>query len=330
MLDIKTFENEMLSFGHTNKKSIKAIYENGNHYVCIFDDGTKVKDTKNPDDTYFTYDFAENADIKITNYCDAGCPYCHEGSTTKGKHADLKSMHIVWASLKPGTEMAIGGGNALAHPDLEWFLNVLKEKSVLANLTVNQRHIVLYKDLIHKLIEEKLVNGIGISLVDSDNFPSEVVDSFGDNVVIHTIAGILTEKDLKVLRNRKVLVLGYKTLRRGKDFFSDEVTRNIEWLKSNIGLVRNTVKLLSFDCLGIEQINPRQELNISEDDWNLLFQGSDTDVKDAAGNITCCTFYIDAVEKKVARMSTAALDKRYDILEDDRVETLFEKSTQDW
>jgi organic radical activating enzyme len=330
MLDIKTFENEMLSFGLDTKKSIKAIYENGNHYVCIFDDGTKVKDTKNPDDTYFTYDFAENADIKITNYCDAGCPYCHEGSTTKGKHADLKSMHSVWASLKPGTEMAIGGGNALAHPDLEWFLNVLKEKSVLANLTVNQRHIVLYKDLIHKLIEEKLVNGIGISLVDSDNFPSEVVDSFGDNVVIHTIAGILTEKDLNVLRNRKVLVLGYKTLRRGKDFFSDEVTRNIEWLKSNIGLVRNTVKLLSFDCLGIEQINPRQELNISEDDWNLLFQGSDTDVKDADGNITCCTFYIDAVEKKVARMSTAALDKRYDILEDDRVETLFEKSTQDW
>lgn len=322
------FKKEMELFGKVNnKKLITPIYINGNHFVATFNDGTKIKDT---DDDYFTYDFAENCDVKITNFCDAGCAWCHEGSTTKGKHADLKGLKHIWETLHAGTEMAIGGGNALAHPDLIWFLKVLKQRGVLANITINQRHLMPYKDLITELVKENLVNGIGVSLGDVETFPTEFVDSLGDNVVIHTIAGLLTEKDLPVLENRKILVLGYKHLRRGETYYSSEIDKNIEWLKENLSSLREHCKLISFDCLGIEQVNPKQVLNISEENWNTLFQGADTDVKDEKGNVTCCTFYIDAVEKKVARMSTAALDKRYDILENDTIKTLFRKSTQDW
>ena len=66
-------------------------YENGNHIVKILDDGTKIKETGHAeavclpgmksgykkwvpsDEDHFTYDLPENADIKITDYCDAGC-----------------------------------------------------------------------------------------------------------------------------------------------------------------------------------------------------------------------------------------------------------------
>lgn len=325
---MKTFEKYIEALSLKFGKKIIAIYENGNHFTAILEDGTKVKQTKDPKAGYFTYDFAENMDIKITDYCDAGCPYCHEGSTTKGKHADLKSMYKIWASLQPGTEMAIGGGNALAHPDLEWFLtNVCKEKHILANITINQKHVVKYKDLIKKLIDSKLINGIGISLTDRNTFPSEVVDSFGDNVVIHTIAGILTPEDFAILKGRKVLVLGYKNLRRGESFYSKEVDKNIKLLKDHLVELNEQSLVLSFDCLGLEQLDVKKTLGIDEYNWNLLFQGSDTDVQDAEGNITCCTFYLDAVEKKCARMSTAPLDKRYDIdSEEDTYKSLFQKS----
>lgn len=328
-------------------------YENGNHITKIYDDGTKIKETGHfefrplpgmkggpkvwvPDDAdHFTYDFPENADIKITDYCDAGCAYCHENSTVKGVHGDLRRIEKTIDSLHAGTELAIGGGNALAHPDLIWFLEKLKKNGVIANITINQKHLRPYKDLICKLVAEELVHGIGISLVDSSNKDDfDFIDTLGNNVVIHTIAGILDEKDLEVLKNRKVLILGYKDLRRGhamleKDF--DEITHRMDLLRKLwLYDLKKNCKVVSFDCLAIEQLDPKNVLNVSDKDWSTLFQGSDTDVKDADGNITCATMFIDCVTMTVARMSTAALDKRYPFTGDEDIADLLKISTQGW
>ena len=289
-----------------------------------------------PDDAdHFTYDFPENADIKITDYCDAGCAYCHENSTVKGVHGDLRKIEKTIDSLHAGTELAIGGGNALAHPDLIWFLEKLKDKGVIANITINQKHLKPYKDLICKLVSEKLVNGIGVSLVDSSNKDDfDFIDTLGNNVVIHVIAGILDENDLKTLYNRKVLILGYKDLRRGhamleKDFINIvhrmDLLRNL-WLYE----LKKNCKVVSFDCLAIEQLDPKNVLSVSDEDWNTLFQGADTDVRDKDGNITCATMYIDVPNMTVARMSTAALDKRFKFNGDEDIAELLKISTQGW
>ena len=328
-------------------------YENGNHITKIYDDGTKIKETGHfefrplpdmkggpkvwvPDDAdHFTYDFPENADIKITDYCDAGCAYCHENSTVKGVHGDLRRIEKTIDSLHAGTELAIGGGNALAHPDLIWFLEKLKKNGVIANITINQKHLRPYKDLICKLVAEELVHGIGVSLVDSSNKDDfDFIDTLGNNVVIHTIAGILDEKDLEVLKNRKVLILGYKDLRRGhamleKDF--DEITHRMDLLRKLwLHDLKKNCKVVSFDCLAIEQLDPKNVLNVSDKDWSTLFQGSVTDVQDADGNITCATMFIDCVTMTVARMSTAALDKRYPFTGDEDIADLLKISTQGW
>jgi hypothetical protein len=202
----------------------------------------------------------------------------------------------------------------------------LKGRGVFANITVNQKHVESNKDLIKNLIDNNLIHGIGISLTDSKTFPSEIIDSFGNNVVIHTIAGILTEDDLDVLRNRKVLILGYKMLRRGESFFSSIVDSNIKWLADNLTKIAKIAAVLSFDCLAIEQLNPQKNLNISTEDWNQYFQGDDHDVFDNDGNIKCSTFYIDAVEKTVARTSTTPFEKRKLIDDNDDIISLFRKS----
>lgn len=328
-------------------------YENGNHIVRIFDDGTKIKETGHfeevclpgkkggykkwvpSDEDHFTYDFPENADIKITDYCDAGCAYCHENSTTKGVHGDLRRIEKTLDSLHAGTEMAVGGGNALAHPDLIWFLEKLKSKGVLANITINQKHLKPYKDLICKLVAENLVHGIGISLVNSSNKDDfDFIDTLGNNVVIHTIAGVLDEKDFEVLKGRKILILGYKNLRRGSSFLEKDfvnINHRMDMLRDVwLQQLRKECKVVSFDCLAIEQLDPKKTLNISQEAWDTLFQGADTDVKDADGNITCATMFIDCVTMTVARMSTAALDKRYPFTGDEDIADLLKISTQGW
>lgn len=313
-------------------------YTNGNHKVTIYADGTKIKETIDPKADHFTYDFPENFDIKITDQCDGGCVYCHENSTVNGKHGDLKALEPMIATLHAGTECAVGGGNALAHPDLVWFLERLKEQGVIANITINQRHLRPYKDLICKIVGEGLVHGIGISLTDASNKEDfAFIDTLGNNVVIHTIAGILSEKDVAPLMGRKILILGYKDLRRGHALLekkSDEINANIKWLQSllvRIGSTNiNPFKVISFDCLGIEQLNPKAMLDISDARYETLFQGSDTDVKDADGNTTCATMYIDVPNMQVARMSTAALDKRYPFTGKENIHDLLQITTQGW
>jgi hypothetical protein len=329
-------------------RKILGNYINGNHSVVIFDDGTKVKSTghweHNPkngaqvwtedDQDHFTYDFPENFDIKITDYCDGGCIYCHENSTVHGKHGDLRAIEPVFRSLHAGTEAACGGGDLFSHPDAMWMLRILKEQGVIANVTVNQRHIKRYRDTILQCIKEELVHGIGVSLTDSSNMEDlEIIKEMGNNVVIHVIAGIFSEKDLQFVKGRKILVLGYKDLRRGHALLekqSDEIKKNIQWLITYLPQLRKECRCISFDCLGLEQVDPKTVLNISDKEFNTLFQGSDTDVTDADGNITCCTMYIDVPNMKVARMSTAALNKRYDFTGRENIAELLKITTQGW
>jgi organic radical activating enzyme len=67
------------------------------------------------------------------------CAYCHEDSTISGKHGDILNPKFI-DTLRPYTEIAIGGGNPLSHPVLIEFINILKSRNIIANITVNQVH----------------------------------------------------------------------------------------------------------------------------------------------------------------------------------------------
>ncbi len=164
--------------------TIINTYKNGNTSVTLFNDGTKVREYEGIPDIVHP----ESIDVKITNYCDLGCDYCHESSTTEGKHADLDKLLEVLSDLPSGVELAIGGGNPLSHPGLVEFLTKLKERGIYANLTVNQGHLKPYQDLIKYLIKDDLVKGLGISIT-SNNFKYvEPLLKLTDNIVYHLIS----------------------------------------------------------------------------------------------------------------------------------------------
>ena len=284
---------------------IKGIYENGNYKVVIFDDGTKIRETK---EDKFIASFPECMDIKITNYCERNCPYCHEASSTKGKHGDILNVDFI-NTLKPYTELAIGGGNPLSHPDLFEFLKLLKEKKIIANMTVNQKDFEECVEDLYYLSKEKLIRGLGISLV---NPTAKFVDKIKDfpNAVIHVINGVVKLDDLKKLYNQdlKMLILGYKQFRRGNDYYSEEVEKNKSLIYEHLKEITEHFKVVSFDNLALKQLEVKRLM--TEEEWNEFYMGDD-------GSFT---MYIDMVNKQFAKSSIST--ERYNLLSN--IEEMFQ------
>lgn len=288
-----------------------GMYKNGNTINKIFSNGTRICETK---DDEFKFDFARNMDIKITNSCSIGCKFCHEGSMLNGKHGDILNEKFI-ETLHPYQEVAIGGGNVLEHPDLIPFLEKLRDLKVITNITLNQVHFEQNVDLVDKMINEKLIYGLGVSLVNPTQEFIKKVKKY-PNIVIHVINGVLKPSDVQAMENNnlKMLILGYKHLRRGNEYFESdrkEIEENQTWLYENLQEILNKFKVVSFDNLAIEQLDVKRLLSDSE--WNEFYQGDDG----------TSTYYIDMVERKFARSSTAPFDKRYDLLES--VDDMFKK-----
>jgi len=276
---------------------IVASYVNGNYSVCLLSDGTKVRFSN--DDT-FCAAFPESIDVKITNYCDANCPMCHENSSVDGEHGDLN--HPFFDSLAAGTELAIGGGNPLAHPQLEGFLQRMKAQGVVCNLTVNQRHFMQQRTFLDSLCRSKLVHGVGISVLYSYSTDLQPIINFANaypHCVIHLIAGAAAPILWQKLSNHglKVLVLGYKMFGRGTDFANNnkmDLYCSLAWLKKEISTIAKGFASISFDNLAIEQLDVKGMLD--KDFFDAHYMGDDGDF----------TMYVDLVTEQFALSSTTA------------------------
>ena len=280
-------------------------YRNGNYNVSIFDDGTKIRET---DSDVFISQFPECMDVKITNYCDMNCPYCHENSSTEGLHGDILHPKFI-NTLRPYTEIAIGGGNPLSHPQLLEFLTILKSKNIIANITVNQTHFLQEQDTLRYLYDNHFVRGIGVSLTVTT---PELVARLRDfpNAVLHVINGIVSVEDLRSLYGNgfKVLILGYKMFRKGNEFYSEEVECNKSALYGLLPEIIRGFTVVSFDNLAINQLEVKRLM--SQRQWDEFYMGDDGQF----------TMYIDLVEQKFARCSVA--NERFDLL--DNIDDMFQ------
>lgn len=288
--------------------NILGQYKNGNYNCMILSDGTKIR-YNNLDD--FSPVKPESMDLKITNKCYGNgngiCRMCHERSTPEGKHGDILNLPFI-DTLLPYSEIAVGGGDVLLHPDLIPFLKKLKRRKIIANMTVNQWNFEHSIESIEKLVESKLIYGLGVSLNDASDEFIKKAKRF-PNLVVHVINGMTTIEQLEKLSNNglKILILGYKQFGRGIENYSNEHD-SIEELKEKLYdklpeiIDGNWFDCVSFDNLAIEQLNPKRTM--SDDDYKKFFMGDDG----------FATMYIDAVERKFAKSSTST--ERYDILDD--------------
>ena len=157
-----------------------------------------------------------------------------------------------------------------------------------------------------------LIHGVGVSLTDSND--PNLYDMLKDfpNVVVHVIDGLFTCQDILNMGNKgiKLLILGYKRIGRGEDYFDTHektIEDNIKFLHDNIKEISECFKVVSFDNLAIEHLGIKDHL--SKEEWDKLYMGDEGQY----------TFYIDAVNHKYAVSSLSTT--KYDLL--DNVDDMF-------
>lgn len=284
---------------------ILGSYKNNDYTCTMFSDGTKIrwndKDSFNPIKP-------ESIDLKITNMCNMECGMCHENSTPDGKHGDILNLPFI-ETMFPYSEIAIGGGNPLTHPDLIEFLEGLKERKIIASMTVNQVHFMHNIDLLKELTDKKLIYGLGISYIGGRH--KNCIDAIKQfpNAVVHVINGIVHMDSLEALANNdlKILVLGYKEFRRGKTLY-DECGSQINYLKAQFyDMLPKIVndgwfKCISFDNLAIKQLEPKRLM--SDKDYKEFYMGDD-------GSFS---LYVDSVKREFAKSSVSV--ERFPMMDD--------------
>lgn len=273
-----------------------AHYRNGNYNVHInLDNGTKIREN---DLDFFAPEYPESMDIKITNMCNMGCKFCHENSTPDGLHGDIMNLEFI-NTLHPYTELAIGGGNPLEHPDLEAFLRKCKELKLIPSMTVHQRHFMENLPLLRMLRDNRLIYGLGVSVTVPTPELIEELTKF-PNAVIHVIAGVVTREVLEQLsgKNLKILLLGYKDFRRGADMHKSlgkAVDDKIDLLYHLLPVMKEGkwFNTISFDNLAIKQLTPARLL--TPEQYEQFYMGDDGDF----------TLYVDCVNREFGQSSTA-------------------------
>lgn len=291
--------------------NIIGKYKNGNYVVTLLSDGTKIRETK---DDKFIPSFAEGFDMKITDKCDGGCPFCYEGCTPNGRHGDILNYKFL-DTLHSYTELAING-NDLSHPDLVPFMHKMRDKKIILNMTVNQIRFEKHFNVIKEWIDEGLIYGLGVSLKEpTDKFINMITQL--SNAVIHVINGVVSVHDLFRLagHNLKVLILGYKNLRRGESYYeqNDKIVNALQedldkYLFPEI-IDKSWFKVVSFDNLAIKQLHVQEHL--PKEQWEEFYMGDD-------GNYT---FYIDMVDGTFSKNSLTT--ERYPIM--DSIDGMFQK-----
>ena len=266
-------------------------YTNGTYQVKQYQDGTKILiDPSNE----FEAEFPDNIDVKITDYCDVGCKFCYENSRITGKHCNSAVLLEKLSKLPSGIEVTLGGGNPVSHPDIERIISTLKEQGKFISMTVNENSLgMMQKDLDLRALGISPISGIDREVIDFNYHDIPIVFHF--IMGVHPIKQV--ERYLK--SGKKVLILGYKSLGRGKNMLPSDLE---EWSK---GLKRLKFRLvegrefpdttrISLDNLAIRQANFKKSFTAKE--WDTFYLGEDG----------FCSMYIDAVSGTYSESSTVS------------------------
>ncbi len=280
-----------------------ASYNNGND-VSIYDDGTKTREGNN------TASFPESIDVKITDWCDAACLYCHERSTIRGKHGDLSFLLNVTKNLPAGVEFAIGGGHPLSHPEFDELVQVLTEtRGIICNVTINEKHFEQERAHLEKLIDKGFIKGVGYS------YSTKPLEWDYPHACTHVIIGVSYYNELESIIEKnsgKVLLLGYKNYGRGIKYINvhdnDVNKKRLSWYRNLFSAVR--IAHISFDNLGIQQLKPERLFLNDPHAYEEFFMGDDGKY----------TMYLDVVSKQYARSST---NERFSMCDDSHIEAVF-------
>lgn len=278
-------------------------YVNGNYNVLLnTTNGTKIRYNELDN---FSPSRPESMDVKISNDCEHGCVFCHEMSYSGGALAQLSAIEQFANTLPYYIEIALGGGNLMKNIEhTEACLKIFKQHKAIVSITIRQDDFVKNINIIDRWLHQKLIYGIGISLLNVTDNRFWNLYSHYKTAVIHTIAGLLTINDIYYLmqHHARILILGYKQVGRGINYYDKnklDIESNINYLRTHINRIIDATELCSFDNLALDQLNVQEQ--IPRDTWDTYYMGDDGST----------TFYIDLVTMEYAKSSSSL--ERYSI-----------------
>lgn len=114
------------------EKNYKAFYYNGKTMRIAIDPSKPIEEL----------DYPEFLDVKITDFCLGGCPYCYMDSTGRGEHSSdiLAKVESYFGKLcinERPFQVAIGGGEPTSHPEFIPLLKLFHELGITPNYTTN-------------------------------------------------------------------------------------------------------------------------------------------------------------------------------------------------
>lgn len=272
-------------------------YRNGNAVVTLdLRDGTRI--IEYPDNEPLTLQTPLNIDIRVSTQCPYGynvetqkstCAFCHESALVSGVecHYGILQKILMDAKLPRGTEIALGVNEVT--DNLIQFVRNLYRLGLVVNITMNERYILQYGDTGLKQMLP-YVFGLGISyrsLQGCISLPDWIAEY--PHTVIHVINGIDDFDDVKELgiKYRKLLILGEKDFGFNRGKVNLDTLEHKQW-KSNIMQLTKIFDIVSFDNLGLQQLEIRGK--ITDEEYKSFYQGEHS-------------MYINAVEQYFAPSS---------------------------
>jgi len=295
-------------------------YINGNYCVRISSRNNRTWETLKYGEKVFKPDFPDSIDLKLTNRCKVGCPYCHEGSFPGGKIFNLDRTIKVLSKLpRVPIELAIGGGDILCNDSMESVTNFIKwavDYGFEVNGTINIKSFPRDGSLTPGMLRiMSLLDNVGISIENCNLFKEredEILDTSDPvkvaisgvpwrNKVFHVILGIFSVSDLRdVLKGLyswdcdKLLILGYKSFGRGKNMnpLNKELIEEYrEVIKDYLHHEKERTTTIGFDNLALEQLDLKSI--VQKNHWEKFYLGEEF----------TNSMYIDAVEETFAPTS---------------------------
>jgi hypothetical protein len=271
-------------------------------YLTIYnwETGNKVRLSADDLPPYTKAQAPELVDLKITDYCAAGCAFCYQSSTVKGAHAPFERIAKSITTLKQlGVfEVAIGGGEPTDHPDFDRIINLLGKEEITPNFTTFTDRWLASSSVVEAVNEH--VRGIGVSVTNAKGLAlAETIRAAFQNhwkapkVMVQHVVGSVpmwVTTDLITTAFKAgfpVLLLGYKEVGFGGGYKRHDIGEDVPFM---IKMALTPNASLSVDTALLDQYPTLPEM-----------LGAPTALTTSPeGKFSC---YIDAVTEQMAKSS---------------------------
>lgn len=254
----------------------------------------------------------ELVDIKITDHCPFGCPFCYQGSTHKGVHAEIRNIDHYISTMRDMEvfEVAIGGGEPTLHPEFVRIIDSIHSANMVPNFTTKNLAWFTHKNWA-KI--DKKIGAFAYSIGDHTDFKSlrQVIDDVGierSRVNAQYVMGTQPSKDLTKIFNEaasqdiRLTLLGYKDVGFGPNFKKQPYSDWTDHLKKAHSKHGWKLKVSIDTTLALES---QDELkNFVPDECYSVYEGK-------------FSMYVDAVAGKIGPSSFCKPNEYVDLGKDD-------------